>query len=45
MRKSILVLLLAIAVTVVVTACTTYRGTATRSGCKETQGYVGYGGR
>ncbi|MHA4811931.1 hypothetical protein ACX0G9_27795 [Flavitalea flava] len=38
MRKSILIIVLAIAVASVFTACASSRG-----GCKMSQGYIGYG--
>jgi hypothetical protein len=44
MRKSILILVLAASLVTLFSSCASYRGSE-RSGCKATQGFVGYGGR
>ncbi|HVY76415.1 MAG TPA: hypothetical protein VG890_16410 [Puia sp.] len=44
MRKTILVLGLIAIAAVMFTSCASYRGSE-RSGCKATQGYIGYGSR
>ncbi|MDR3714570.1 MAG: hypothetical protein P4L51_17285 [Puia sp.] len=42
MRKTILILVLAVTATAIFTSCASSRG---MGGCKSTQGYVGYGSR
>jgi len=42
MRKTILILVLVASATALITSCSSYRGSE-KSGCKSTQGYVGYG--
>jgi hypothetical protein len=43
MRKSILIFVLAATIVTLITSCASYRGYE-KSGCKSTQGFVGYGG-
>ena len=42
MRKTILILVLVATAASLVSSCASYRGSE-RSGCRSTQGYVGYG--
>jgi predicted small secreted protein len=42
MRKTILILVLIVALTEVITSCASYNRSS-GNGCKATQGYVGYG--
>ncbi len=44
MRKTALTLALIAIIAIMFTSCASYRGSE-KSGCKATQGYVGYGSR
>jgi len=44
MRKTVLTLVLIAVAAIMFTSCASYRGSE-KSGCKATQGYVGYGSR
>ena len=44
MRKTVLIFAMIAVAALMFTSCTSYRGSE-RSGCKATQGYIGYGSR
>ncbi len=44
MRKSVLIIAIIAVATTLFTSCASYRSSG-KSGCKATQGYVGYGSR